>query len=236
MRYLIVVLIAILSFGCQNKENQLALEAIKKNNAFLSNEIETFKAIMHIKSLDYPKRYDSIYLKNLNSVVKKAFTIKDKAAYNTVYKSLIELAQKGKLKPNLHSIDSENIDILKNNLLLNLHELYNAYLNKYTYGCELTSDRNQYKIFYITNNDSVNLYFLADNPYRIITDSIVNEQDKTLKYNFNTDVVIGKIKYQTASKKTKYYGKIFFQNEIGKPIFLQNFEQEIIKQDNLKFN
>jgi hypothetical protein len=228
MRYLIAILIAIISLSCQNKENEMALNAIKQNNELLTNEIETLKAIMYNHNMDYPKRYDSIYTQKLNEVIKNALQLKNKSEYHSIYRSIDSLTKAEKFKLSLHPTASENIDIQKNNLLLQLHALFNVYLNSHV----LKSFHHDYsRMLYLTDSDSVNLYFIRDNPYIIMTDSIVDGQHKNLNFSYKKDILIGKIKYKTDSKKSKFYGKLFYNDE-GKPIFLQNFEQEINKQKN----
>ena len=217
------------SLSCQNKENEIALDAIKQNNEFLTNQIETQKAIVYNACMDYPQRFDTIYLQKLNDEVKNTFQLKNKTAYNAIYKSIDSLTKSQQIDIKLHQTTSENTDVLKNNLLLYLNQLYQAYLNRNVlFG--VTSHHKGFKTVYLTDADSVNLYFIKDNPYLITTDSIVNEQHKNLNYKFEKDHLVGKIKYKTGSKKTKYYGKVFY-NDDGKVIFLQNFEQEITKQD-----
>ncbi len=231
MKSLILSLLAILFLNCtKNNETEYSI-AVKQNNEFLTSEIETFKFRLFQRSQEQPNRFDTIFLNNINRIVKNTHAIKSNSDYKKVTKLLQQVATDKKLKIHLDSTDSENIELLKNNLFITTLKLFkeyefNAGIWMIGSGCRL-GDR--FRIWNSIKNDSVFLEVKTWNQYIVQTDSVVDMNNKRIDFIDNENNTLSNIKYSSPTKNSIYYGKVFYMNDESKLMLLQNLHDTIRK-------
>lgn len=215
----------------------MALETIKRNNTILTEEIEDFKATIYNEAIDYPDRVDSVYFKNLDKITTRARKLKDKPSYDLIFKDLKVLVQNKYRNTKIGNIESifefkpieaEDSLILKNNSLFTLRQIYSFEEHHLTSGCRMPSTWPEYPVVPFSSKDSVTLGLFAKNRFTVIIDSIVDSNNKRLHFKFiPAHTSLGQVKYKAPHGKTKFYGKLFFQNEMNQSTLLTNYEEVI---------
>ena len=194
---------------------------IKENNETLKNQLDVNTYVLKNKSLEIPKYFADKYV-NVNKIFNQIKNIKCKSDFELTMNSITNFAIKEKIQFDYKKVNSDNIYVLENNLLLNFTKLcdFIKIFRSPVYGsnCKLGKWFNTSKYM---EKDSVNIDFESRynlNNYSLIIDSIVDTNSKISTYKSNRINKFWKVKYKPNSSNSKVYWKIFLSDEFGETI------------------
>lgn len=202
------------------------MNVINENNESLKNDIEVFKHRLEIQHLDQPSRFDATLFNSITKLSNDILNFNDIKKYISLIDQLEKTSKSQKININLKRIESDEVIVLTNNLLLNLTKFTKAFIVKY--DSDLSSTHcffgNLIKYENTTIADSVIVDFKTNNPFSIVIDSIV-ENKKAIKYNNTKKFLIGQLKYKKTNNNSQIFGKIFYTNENGESILVQKINK-----------
>ncbi len=223
LKYLIIL--SVFLFSCKNNDKDY-MNVINENNANLKNEIEEFKLQLVIRQSDEPGKFNDSMVNSLTKLSNDILNFKDKKKYSFLMNQIDKTAKFHKVNLQLNRIESENQSILINNLLLNLNKFYNLFaVKKFRF---FTSTRCffggliQYE--QATIADSVIIDFKTPNQFDIVIDSVIDNNQK-IKYHNIYKSIIGQLKYKKSNTNPEIFGKIFYVDELGKPVLIQRINK-----------
>ncbi|MFN8324861.1 hypothetical protein [Flavobacterium sp.] len=233
MRKFILFLIIPMFLACKNKEDKF-LNIIKENNEILKNQLDTDIYVLKQKSLEakgiFVEKYDNLS-KTYNQIIK----VKSKNDYELVEKRISNYALKNKIKFDFKKIDSENTDVLQNNLLLNFARFCN-YIKIFqtavnSSNCGLMGSNYIYTHKFI-KNDSLNIDFESRanfNNCNLVIDSIVDEYSKINKFKSNSFNKFWNVKFKPKSNNVKIYWKVYLHDDLAGTILFEKGVDTITK-------
>lgn len=223
MKYLI--LLSFILCSCNNKNIDYS-NVIDHNNESLKNDIEVLKHKIKIQNSENPSLYSKPIYNLIIKISNDILNFKDVKNYYKLYSQLENINNSQKINIDLLKIESDELPVLYNNLLLNLNKLTKAFIVKFNRGVSSTNcifgDLVKYEIK--TNTDSVFVNFKTGNPYDIVIDSIV-ENKNSIDYVNSTNNTIGQLKYKKTVTSPKIYGKIFYSSDDGESILVQKINK-----------
>lgn len=219
--FLILITLAI---GCNKNDESEFKKAIEDNNKSIVKEIEVFRFLLKQRNYENPKRFDSISMEKIDKLIVNIIKFNKIENYKILISDIEKLSKFGKTNVVIEPINSKDLTILKNNLLLNCYRFIKVYEIKH-----FTMD-STHCIFgskvYVDNleiNDSIYLKFKANNPYSVEIDSVVYNKNK-LMYNNKKEFTIDILKFKKEKEFPNVYGKIFYTNDNDKSILIQEMK------------
>lgn len=206
-----------------NNSNELK-KTIEVNNVSLIKEIEEFRFMQIQRHNDQPTRFDSVFVAKTELLINNIIKFKNIENYNNLIFGIKKISKLHKIPTNVEIVNSKDLLILKNNLLLNFLKYAKMFDIKSSefesthcfFGPIVKSD-------IIKSGDSVYINFNTINPYSIILDSIVHNKKK-LNFKFEKKYTIGCLKFKTTKEFPNVFGKIFYTDYFGKSIMIQEFQ------------
>ena len=216
MKYLIVTILLIFFASCNDKDNYLSI--IKDNNEILKNQLDLEVYQLKTKSIEARGEFVEKY-KNFNKIYKKIIAIRNYKDYELGINEIQNYSTKEKINFECEKINSENIEVLQNNLLVNFIEFCNYSkifrVAVVTTNCRFMSSSKFINTQNYIKNDSINIDFASKinvNNYDVVIDSIVDTNQNKSNFKSNFINKFWKVKYKSNSKKSVIYWKVFFHN------------------------
>ncbi|WP_395054409.1 hypothetical protein [Flavobacterium sp.] len=214
-----------LAIGCNNNDESELKNAIEVNNKSIVKEIEVFRFLLKQRNYENPQRFDSVSMERIDKLIVKIIKFNKIENYKLLISDIEKYSKSNKTIVLIETVNSKNLIILKNNLLLNCYRFIKAYEVKNLsfmdrthciLGTEVQTDM-------IDSNDSIYLKFKASNPYTVEIDSIVYNKIK-LMYNNKKEFTIDILKFKKVKEFPNVYGKIFYTNDNDKSILIQEIK------------
>ncbi len=214
-----------LAIGCNNNDESELKNAIEVNNKSIVKEIEVFRFLLKQRNYENPQRFDSVSMERIDKLIVKIIKFNKIENYKLLISDIEKYSKSNKTNVLIETVNSKNLIILKNNLLLNCYRFIKAYEVKNLsfmdrthciLGTEVQTDM-------IDSNDSIYLKFKASNPYTVEIDSIVYNKNK-LMYNNKKEFTIDILKFKKVKEFPNVYGKIFYTNDNDKSILIQEMK------------
>lgn len=235
MRNLILIFVVFLVLSCKNDEKNYKreyLEAIKQNNVFLVKQMEVNIFLLKNKGLDLPKVYGNKFTV-IQRILNNICNSKNCSDYQYAKSNIIDFAKNENIKFNFQNTDSDDVEVLKNNLLLNfIHlceilKIFSLPVSRSThcmFGPMVETEN-------YTENDSININFNARYclNYDIEIDSIVTANKVLSDFKSDKTKLIWKVKFKSDSKKTTIYWKAFYTEDLIGTILVGKQSQTITK-------
>jgi hypothetical protein len=214
--------------SCSN--NKTIDDLLVQNNRYFAIQLEEFKLQEKYSQMDNPRNFDQAFHTTVLKAIKDIENLKDVKAYDSIYEAVKKLSYESKMDKMPKPTDSDNKEVLKNSLYIQLLNAIRAYkLNKpigVSTHCRL-SDR--FKIVKTAEKDSVRLDFYTFNPYQLNVDYLMDDGEKTYAGGYVSDPVykVWTVRYMPISKNTSCHGKIFYKEDgYSDVIFLQEFDDK----------
>ena len=216
MKHLIVTILLIFFASCNDKDNYLSI--IKDNNEILKNQLDLEIYKLKNKSIEARGEFVEKY-KDFNKIYKKIIAIRNYKDYELGINEIQNYSTKEKINFECEKINSENIEVLQNNLLVNFTKFCNYtkifYAGVSTSNCGPLGRTKFINIQNYLKNDSINIDFASKinvNNYDVVIDSIVDSNQNKSNFKSNFINKFWKVKYKSNSKKSVIYWKVFFRN------------------------
>lgn len=231
MKNIGVLFLILLSFGCSDTKDKALLELIVQNNKYYTIELEEYNLDLYQKGQDMPARFDKEYYQNINNIFIGIKQLKSKAEYNKLFEKVKGLGHKYKIGKSIKSNQSDENEVLKNNLYVNLLNVIHA---KKVSSALMQSTHcgggDFFKIVKKIEKDSVSLDFYTYNNFIVVVDAVSDDNDH-LKFDSNKQFKIWNVKYKPKSKNTHCTGKIFL-NDDGKVLMVQQYDDKNALSEN----
>lgn len=214
-------ILILVSISCNNNEFK---KAIENNNKSIVKEIEVFRFVLKQRNLENPQRFESESIEKIDKLIVNIIKFNKIKNYKILIYNIEKISKSSKTSVVIEPVNSKDLIILKNNLLLNCYKFINAYEIKH-FTMDSTHCIFGQKV-YVDNleiNDSIFLKFKASNPYSVEIDSIVYNKDKLIfsnKKEFTIDI----LKFKKEKEFPNVYGKIFYTNDNDKTILIQEMK------------
>lgn len=217
--------------SCQNT-NQKELEVlISQNNRYYELTLAEYKAEEEMRESDSPATYDKEYQAIVFNAIDAIANLRDVKAYDTIFEAVKKISYESKVKKIIDPIQSNDKEVLKNNLYVNLLKAINTYKRHqpFTMGthCRLSP---YFKFRKVIEKDSVKLDIYGANPYQLTIDSVMDGNRYTADYKSNNEYKVWSIRYKPKSKTTSFHGKILYKESgYSSTIYIQDFDETIKK-------
>ncbi|WP_291131537.1 hypothetical protein [Flavobacterium sp. UBA7682] len=206
-----VLLLLFVLYSCNKSEDKTILDLLVQNNKYYSVQLEEYKLELEQQREDDPRRFDEEYFKSIGENFDAIQKLKNKSDYDTIFEKIKGLGYENKIGKTIKSILSDEKEVLKNNLYVNLLNVIHAKkLNSAISSSTRCGTSEYFKIVKKIENDSVSLDFYTFNNYQINIDSIKDGNVAIYDYKSGKVHKVWNIKYKAISKNTNCRGKIFF--------------------------
>lgn len=225
MKQIFSLFLFVILFSC--KENNEALTIVKKNNIFFKEEFENCKESLKEKSNENSHFIESY--KNFIALSNGIYILKNQEDYDKIFNQIIKINNELITKCTLESIKSENPEILKNNLFLNVTKLFTVYPLR---NSTIISTRCGSSFIYSNEkeklNDSVIFKFKTLNyNFNIDEDSIIEDGKSIKKEIEQKKYILTTYKYKSNAKKSVFYGKVIMKDAQENPYIIKNIKETI---------
>jgi hypothetical protein len=215
--------------SCTN--NKAIDELLLQNNKYYELTLEEYELQEKVKESDAPHNYNKEFHQKVFKAIDAIAVLKDRKVYDTLYTAISILNCSSDAGKTVKPIQSDNTEILKNNLYLALMSVIKAYELQRPIGigthCMLSE---KFKIKKSIENDSVKLKFWTYNPYQLELDAVFDGNKEIHDYKSDQEYVVWSIAYKPKSKESNCKGKIFFRDDYGSDfIMLQEFDVKVTK-------
>jgi hypothetical protein len=214
--------------SCTN--NKAVDGLIVQNNKYFAIQLEEYKLQEKYSQMDSPRNFDQSFHARVLKAIDDIEDLKDGKAYDSIYEAIKQLSYESRIDKMPSPTDSENKEVLKNSLYIQLLNAIRANkLNKpigLSTHCRL-SDR--FKIVKTAEKDSVRLDFYTFNPYQLNVDYIMDGGEKIYAGGYVSDkgYKVWTVRYMPKSRNTSCHGKIFYKEDgYSDIIFLQEFDDK----------
>lgn len=234
MKNIIAVFILLIVVGCDDTKEKTIQDLLVQNNKYYSVQLEEYKLELEQQREDDPAHFDEEYYQTIDSSFAAINKLKSIANYDHTFETIKGLGYELKIDEKIKAIQSDDLEVLKNNLYVNLLNVVHrkrviASLRQSTH-CVLGS--NYFKIVKKNENDSVSLSIYTHNNFQVNIDEI-SDGDEYLQYLSNPQNMVWSIKYKPKSKNTHCTGRIFFNDPYyGRILMIQEFDDKNALSEN----
>lgn len=231
MKNIVIVLGLLLFISCSDSKEKAVYDLISQNNKYYELTLAEYKTEEKVRESDAPSMYDKEYHDRIFKTMDAIANLKDIKTYDTIFEAVKKLGYEYKVKKIIGPIQSENKEVLKNNLYVNLMNTINAYRLYNPIGVSTHCRFGPYfRVRKVIEKDSVKLDIHAGNPYQLSIDSVKDGHRNTEDYKVNEEYKVWSIRYKPKSKTTGFYGKLFYKEGYYENLlFVQALNEVITK-------
>ncbi len=212
--------------SCTKTTDKTILNLIAQNNRYYVIQLEEYRLEMKYNKMDDPLHFDDTFCQAIDKSFDGIKKLKSQSDYDTILKKVKGLGYVNKIGETIKSIQSDEPEVLKNNLYVNLSNVIHA--KKVSTAMAISTHckfGDQFKVVKKTEKDSVSLTIYTYNSFQVNVDQITDGKDELSDYTSNREYKVWTIKYKPKSKNTYCTGKIFFGDaDYGKVLLVQEFD------------